>query len=68
MTCLLINLLVVLHFVLVILLYFTLPETKGRSIEDIDFMFKSRNPVKASLTVSKVIIREGEGIEQVIEA
>lgn len=43
-------------------MYLTLPETKGRSIEDIDHIFESQNPVKASLKMEEVIISKGEGV------
>jgi hypothetical protein len=48
-------------------MYLTLPETKGRSIEDLDRIFESKNPVKASLKTQEVIVRRGEGVVPISE-
>ena len=36
--------------------YFFLPETKGRTLEELDLVFQARNPVKASLQRRKVAL------------
>lgn len=41
-----------------IIFYFFLPETKGRTLEELDRVFEARNPVKASLAVKKVAVAE----------
>jgi Na+/melibiose symporter-like transporter len=38
----------------VIVFYFLLPETKKRTLEELDLVFEARNPVKESLLVKKV--------------
>jgi len=37
-----------------VVFYFFLPETKGRTLEELDKIFEARNPVKASLAKHKV--------------
>ena len=49
-------------------MWFTLPETKNRSIEDISSIFESRNPVKASLRKDEVIVQPGVGVEILVKA
>ncbi len=46
-------------------MFFTLPETKGRSVEDLDEIFESKYPVKASLAKQRVIVVEGAGVDLV---
>lgn len=48
-------------------MFFTLPETKGRSIEELNYVFNSRNPVKESLRKTTVIVREGDGVKDITE-
>ncbi len=43
-----------------VVFYFFLPETKGRTLEELDLIFAARNPVKASLKVHKVAL-DSEG-------
>lgn len=38
--------------------YFFLPETKGRTLEELDLVFEAKNPVKASLQARKVAIAD----------
>lgn len=59
--------LVVLHFVEYALMFLCLPETKGRTIEELEDVFKQPNPVKASLKRKEVVMREGEGVKMVDE-
>ncbi|KAL5361249.1 putative transporter [Aspergillus floccosus] len=55
----------VLHFLEFVFMFLTLPETKGRTIEELEEVFEQRNPVKASLAKKEVVIREGEGVKMV---
>lgn len=41
--------------------YFFLPETKGRTLEELDQIFAARNPVKASLKAHKIALNS-EGV------
>ncbi|CAF3622741.1 unnamed protein product [Fusarium graminearum] len=52
----------ILHFVEWGLMYFALVETKGRSLEEIDEIFKSANPVKMSKQKHEVYIKDGAGV------
>ncbi|QGI78509.1 unnamed protein product [Fusarium fujikuroi] len=52
----------ILHFVEWGMMYFALVETKGRSLEEIDEIFKSPNPVKTSKQKHEVFIKEGAGV------
>jgi MFS family permease len=58
-------LLVVFHFMEFVFMFFTLPETKGRSIEELNHVFKSPNPVKESLKMTTVLIHEDDGAKEV---
>ncbi|PLB34889.1 putative transporter [Aspergillus candidus] len=53
----------VFHFLEYVFMFFTLPETKGRTIEELEVLFAARNPVKASLQRYEVIFREGGGVK-----
>ncbi|KAJ5665445.1 general substrate transporter [Penicillium maclennaniae] len=57
----------VFHFLEFALMFFTLPETKGRSIEELNYVFNSRNPVKESLRRTTVLVHEGEGVKGISE-
>ena len=46
-------------------MFLTLPETKGRTIEELEDVFKDPNPVRASLKRKEVVMREGDGVKQV---
>jgi hypothetical protein len=48
-----------------VFMFFTLPETKGRSIEELNHVFKSPNPVKESLKMTTVLIHEDDGAKEV---
>ena len=47
-------------------IYFTFPETKGRTLEELDEIFESKRPVKASLVKRAVLIKDGEGAQRVL--
>lgn len=42
----------------VVVVYFFLPETKGRTLEELDEIFDAKNPVKASLAKKKLAVTE----------
>ncbi|KAK5190961.1 hypothetical protein LTR99_000097 [Exophiala xenobiotica] len=43
-------------------MYFFIVETKGRSLEEIDEIFKSSQPVKVSLEKVEVVVEKGNGV------
>ncbi|KAF5123932.1 Lactose permease [Metarhizium anisopliae] len=48
----------------VIIIYFTLPETKGRTLEELDQIFAAKNPVKASLSKKEILVsRDGDVVD-----
>ncbi|KAG8425608.1 hypothetical protein J3458_002292 [Metarhizium acridum] len=48
----------------VIIIYFTLPETKGRTLEELDHIFAAENPVKASTSKKETLVsRDGDVVE-----
>jgi len=53
----------ILHFVQLTVMYFTVVETKGRSIEEIEEIFNDPHPVKRSLQKHKVIVKANEGVK-----
>ena len=53
----------VFHFCQWVAMYFTIVETKGRSLEEIEDIFNDPKPVKKSLEKHKVIIRQGLGVK-----
>ncbi len=53
---------IVVHALYIPMLYFTFPETKGRTLEELDEVFNAKNPVKKSLELKKVIVKESEGV------
>lgn len=55
----------VLHFLELVFMFLTLPETKGRTIEELEELFVAKNPVKASLRKEEVVVRNGEGVKMV---
>lgn len=55
----------VFHFIEFTLMFFTLPETKGRSIEEITHIFHSSNPVKESLRKTTITVYEKDGVKEV---
>lgn len=57
----------VFHILEFIFMWFTLPETKGRSIEELEELFLQKNPVKASLQKKNVVVRNGEGVKMTEE-
>lgn len=52
----------IMHFVECGLMYLALVETKGRSPEEIDEIFKDVNPVKMSKKKHEVYIKDGVGV------
>lgn len=52
----------ILHFAEWAMMYFALVETKGRSLEEIDEIFQSANPVKTSKQKHEVYIKDGTGV------
>ena len=53
----------VLHFVQLVVMYLTVVETRGRSIEEIEEIFNDPHPVKRSLQKHEVVVRAGEGVK-----
>lgn len=37
-----------------VIIYFLVPETKNRTLEELDEIFRAKNPMKASITKKKV--------------
>ena len=54
---------VVLHFVQLAVMYVSVVETKGRSIEELEEIFNDPHPVKRSLQKHEVVVRSGEGVK-----
>jgi len=54
---------VVLHFVQLVVMYLTVVETRGRSIEEIEEIFNDPHPVKRSLQKHEVVVKAGEGVK-----
>jgi len=54
---------VVLHFVQLAVMYLTVVETRGRSIEEIEEIFNDPHPVKRSLQKHEVVVKAGEGVK-----
>ncbi|KXJ86823.1 general substrate transporter [Microdochium bolleyi] len=50
-----------------VVFYFFLPETKGRTLEELDEIFASEKPVKASLVKAKVAVDTNKKVVPVIE-
>jgi hypothetical protein len=42
----------------VVIIYFFFAETKGRNLEEMDYLFESNNPVKASLELTTAAVRQ----------
>ena len=53
----------ILHFVQLAVMYLTVVETRGRSIEEIEEIFNDPHPVNRSLQKHEVVIKVGEGIK-----
>ncbi|KAF2139192.1 uncharacterized protein K452DRAFT_311120 [Aplosporella prunicola CBS 121167] len=51
-----------------IVIYFLIPETKNRTLEELDDIFHAPNPVKASLEKKKIALDEGNGVVEVENA
>jgi hypothetical protein len=49
----------------VVVIYFTFVETRGRSLEELDELFESDNPKKASLQVREVVVRGDGSVKRV---
>ena len=54
----------VFHFLQWVAMYFTIVETKGRSLEEIEEIFEDPKPVKKSLERHEVLIRHGVGVKE----
>ena len=54
----------VLHFLELVAIYLTAPETRGRTLEEIDEIFNSAHPVKKSLERHSITIVAGEGVKE----
>lgn len=54
---------VVLHFVELVLIYLTVVETKGRSLEELAEIFNDPHPVRKSLQKHVVAVKQGEGVK-----
>ncbi|KAK2594316.1 hypothetical protein QQS21_007961 [Conoideocrella luteorostrata] len=52
----------------VVIIYFTLPETKGRTLEELDNIFASKNPVKASTSKKKILVNQHGDVLDVKQA
>ncbi|KAH8691537.1 putative sugar transporter [Talaromyces proteolyticus] len=52
----------VLHFLEWAIMYFTIVETKGRSLEELDEIFTDPHPVKKSLERKEVLVERGVGV------
>ena len=48
-------------------IYFFFPETKGRTLEELDEIFEAKNPVKTSLARKNVVVSKGEGVRKVLD-
>ncbi|KHN93972.1 sugar transporter (hexose transporter) [Metarhizium album ARSEF 1941] len=55
------------HAISVIIVYFTLPETMGTTLQELDHIFAAKNPVEASIS-KKVIVRQDGHLVEVEEA
>src|SRR5882757_3881500 len=45
-----------------IIIYFLVPETKNRTLEELDEIFRAKNPMKASIAKRKVALDESANI------
>ena len=48
-------------------MYQSVVETKGRSLEELEDIFNSPKPVKASLEKQLVVLKKGEGVKRTNE-
>ena len=55
--------LVIFHFVQLALMYFSVVETKGRSLEELDEIFDDQKPVKKSLEKHNIVLVAGHGLK-----
>ena len=53
----------ILHIVQLAVMYLTVVETRGRSIEEIEEIFNDPHPVKRSLQKHEVVVTAGEGVK-----
>ena len=49
------------------IIYLFFPETKGRTLEELDEIFEAKNRVKASLARRTVVVKPGEGVKDFSE-
>jgi hypothetical protein len=54
---------VILHFVQYVVMYLTVVETRGRSIEEIEEIFNDPHPVKRSMQKHELVMKAGEGVK-----
>lgn len=47
--------------------YFFLPETKGRTLEELDTIFAARNPVKASIKAKKITVTSENTVVEAVD-
>ncbi|TQV96349.1 sugar (and other) transporter [Cordyceps javanica] len=54
--------------IMTVYMYFILPETKGRTLEELDEIFAAKNPVKASVAKKKLAITQQGQVVDIAEA
>ncbi|KAJ6780777.1 hypothetical protein PWT90_05681 [Aphanocladium album] len=54
--------------IMTVYVYFVLPETKGRTLEELDEIFAAKNPVKASIARKKLAVTQDGDVVNVAEA
>lgn len=54
---------VVFHFIYLGMLWWSIVETKGRSLEEMEEIFSDPHPVKRSLEKHKIVLAIGEGVK-----
>jgi hypothetical protein len=54
---------VVFHFIYLGMLWWSIVETKGRSLEELEEIFADPNPVNKSLEKHKVVLATGQGVK-----
>lgn len=45
---------------------FAFPETKGRTLEELDEIFNAKWPVKASFKKEEIIVQDGIGVTEIL--
>ncbi|KAH8718549.1 Lactose permease [Beauveria bassiana] len=54
--------------IMTVWVYFVLPETKGRTLEELDEIFAAKNPVKVSIAKKKLTVTQQGDVVKVAEA